>query len=1499
MNTATPGTRLSPATAELPPLTLQDRVVDAYFGDLGVAAQQETRERLHWICEQVQGPRVLDAGCRQGVTTWLLAQQGHEVTGLERTTTGLARAQALLAREPEAVLQRVELVQGSWPRRPTAPVAFDTLVLQAAQEALARPADLLEAARHDLRPGGRLVATWPLGIGDDGEAPLYLLQPLRLLATGFEVQTVAILGRWIGITGLLRAETLAGPPPLEPHEARVSALEAGFARLERSLRQELRTARDTVHQVNLKYRTVTAQVHTYRQRLAEEEAARQQLQARMEAQPAPASPPAEADDAATLQARRWQVERLEVQLLQARQRADELRQALERSQQRQRAAEEQAERTRQTFSFRLGYALLHGLDSPGSLWRLPGQLWRLHREGVRRRRQRHEVDHAAPVMQALRPPPALPPVTTEPASTDDASPGAETEVPASEVLRALRVAAIMDEFTFASFEPECQLLSLSVDEWQAELDRFRPDLVFIESAWRGKDERWGGRVGHLSAEVQGVLAWCREHRVPTAFWNKEDPIHFETFLNTARLFDHVFTTDIDCIPRYKASLGHERVHLLPFACQPGLSNPVEKYTRKDAFCFAGAYYARYPERTRDLGHFIGQLPAYRPVEIFDRNFGKDDPGHRFPPEYQPFIVGTLPFDRIDQAYKGYRYAINLNSIKQSHSMFARRVFELLASNTLTISNYSPGVRLLFGDLVVTSDSGEELVRRLRRLEASPQQAALLRLAGLRKVMQEHTYQDRLAFVAGQLRGRPLGRLLPDITVTAYAKNQAQWASLWQSYRQQVYPHKRLLVVMPDGFCPDPGEAGHDPSVRRVNALDLAGSAVSEWVDQHGWIAGMVPDDHYGHHYLTDLALATRYAGTLLVGKGSHAVWSPSDGQRRHAGAAPYTRTDRLPARASLVGQPVVAGMDLKEWVTSLYTRTIEWPDALSIDPFSYCRNGASAVARLRDLGEPDDSAPALDTGLPLERLMAMADAAPPQAPVADTAPVLRGDAWAGWFKPPAGKAWRCEVDGTQWRFESDLGDGQHDYLYASRDVPPAEVGTETALQVHLDTGTGLNLQLVVLFLDGQRQRIGHVVKAANRNHDIALPAGTAFLRFGVRIYGGGSACIHALVLGHRPLPPAVPVPRAQVLLLTNHYPSYDDLYRNGFVHSRVRAYRERGLRVDVFRLRADQPTSHHEFQNVDVLTGSPQALHQQLATGHYRTVLVHFLDAPMWEVLRHHIDRVRVVVWLHGADIQSYQRRAFVHDTEEEHRAAQARSDERMAFWRALLDPMPANLHLVFVSRYLAESSMDDLGIRLPEDRFSIVPNPIDTDLFSYLPKPPEQRRKILSIRPYASRIYANDLTVAAILELSRTPCFRELEFRLIGDGRLFDSLVEPLHPFPNVVVEKRFLTQQDIARLHRQYGVFLCPTRMDTQGVSRDEAMASGLVPVTNAVAAVPEFVGADQGVLCPPESATELAAAIEALALDGARFEHLSRQAAASVRHSRGVDAVIRREMALIQEH
>jgi glycosyltransferase involved in cell wall biosynthesis len=288
----------------------------------------------------------------------------------------------------------------------------------------------------------------------------------------------------------------------------------------------------------------------------------------------------------------------------------------------------------------------------------------------------------------------------------------------------------------------------------------------------------------------------------------------------------------------------------------------------------------------------------------------------------------------------------------------------------------------------------------------------------------------------------------------------------------------------------------------------------------------------------------------------------------------------------------------------------------------------------------------------------------------------------------------------------------------------------------------------------------------------------------------------------------------------------------------------------------------------------------------------------MWQVLQHHAERVDVIVWVHGAEIQPWHRRDYNYETEAERNAAKAQSEERMRFWRGLLRDMPPRLKLVFVSRYFAEEVMEDLGFRLPEDKYCIIHNPIDTDLFAYAPKPAEQRCKILSIRPYASRKYANDLSVQAILALAQKPYFKELEFLMIGDGKLFDEVLAPLRAFDNVVIERRFLSQSEIAQLHREYGLFLCPTRMDAQGVSRDEAMASGLVPVTNGVTAIPEFVDEGSGILAPGEDATAMAEGIARLVESPSLFAAMSAAAAERVRRQSAQRLVMLDELALIRD-
>jgi glycosyltransferase involved in cell wall biosynthesis len=273
------------------------------------------------------------------------------------------------------------------------------------------------------------------------------------------------------------------------------------------------------------------------------------------------------------------------------------------------------------------------------------------------------------------------------------------------------------------------------------------------------------------------------------------------------------------------------------------------------------------------------------------------------------------------------------------------------------------------------------------------------------------------------------------------------------------------------------------------------------------------------------------------------------------------------------------------------------------------------------------------------------------------------------------------------------------------------------------------------------------------------------------------------------------------------------------------------------------------------------------------------------------------LVWLHGAEIQPWWRREYNYTTPLELERAKIESAERQVFWKEVFEEIDNyNIHFIFVSQYFANEIFKDNNIILSKEKYSIVHNCIDTDMFSYVKKDEKQRKQLLSIRPYASNKYANDLTVKCIEELSKEPFFKELQFCIMGNGEQFKKITAPLKKYSNVILEQKFLRQDEIAALHKEYGIFLTPTRMDAQGVSRDEAMSSGLVPVTNAVTAIPEFVDESCGVLAPEEDYKEMAQGIKNLYYDAAMFLRMSENSAQRVRNQSSKQFTITREIEII---
>jgi glycosyltransferase involved in cell wall biosynthesis len=379
--------------------------------------------------------------------------------------------------------------------------------------------------------------------------------------------------------------------------------------------------------------------------------------------------------------------------------------------------------------------------------------------------------------------------------------------------------------------------------------------------------------------------------------------------------------------------------------------------------------------------------------------------------------------------------------------------------------------------------------------------------------------------------------------------------------------------------------------------------------------------------------------------------------------------------------------------------------------------------------------------------------------------------------------------------------------------------------------------------------------------------------------------------------------RDKVMVIANAYPSDAALYRNGFIHRRVLAYKDAGIDVEVFYHHEPvRERSSYTFEEVNVTIGTSADLLDIARSGAHDAYLVHFAEPGRIQPLIDAAVTAPVVVWVHGFEAESWHRRWFNFvGSATAIRAALEKKNEyyvgQNAFFRWMLEECSLNLHFVNVSRWFREMIVEpDIGAAF--EKSSVIPNLVDEQLFPYREKVAADRFKLLSIRPYASRKYANDLTVDAILELSNRPFFSNLEITLAGDGELFDELTSPVCDIPNVRLRKGFLSQSEVADLHAEHGVFVSPTRFDSQGVSMCEAMSSGLAVVTTNIAAIPEFVShRGTGLLTAPESATALADAIEELYFDEELFSQLSRDGSASVQAQCGRAATVGREIALIR--
>ena len=336
-------------------------------------------------------------------------------------------------------------------------------------------------------------------------------------------------------------------------------------------------------------------------------------------------------------------------------------------------------------------------------------------------------------------------------------------------LQDLRIGLVADEFTTATLSASFAVRPLDRAHWRDQLEGL--DLVLVESAWKGNSGQWHRGVGYYSPDehrdLVELLSGARDLGIPSVFWNKEDPIHFDRFVRTASLCDHVFTTDADKIVDYAAAgVGTVRsVASLPFYAQPRLHNPLPGARPFEMTAsYAGTYYGqRYAARSHELSQLLETARPFG-LAIYDRQADVPDSPYRFPSTLAPYVRGSLPYADVIDSYKAHVVNLNVNSVTSSPTMFSRRVIEVAACGGIVLSGSGRGITETLGSAVPTSS--DPLVWRalLRSWTTDPGARLAESWLQMRTVLRSHTVDAAMAILARTAGVAVTARSLPTYAV---------------------------------------------------------------------------------------------------------------------------------------------------------------------------------------------------------------------------------------------------------------------------------------------------------------------------------------------------------------------------------------------------------------------------------------------------------------------------------------------------------------------------------------------------------------------------------------------------------------------------------------------------------------------------------------------------------------------------------------------------------------
>lgn len=450
---------------------------------------------------------------------------------------------------------------------------------------------------------------------------------------------------------------------------------------------------------------------------------------------------------------------------------------------------------------------------------------------------------------------------------------------------------VMDEFTEAcilSALPKGHRLSR--ESFISQLSMTNSTMLFLESTWNGNSGKWKGAMTYdnpfheQKLALKAAMQIAKAKSLRTVFYNKEDPMHFDRFLPIAAEADVIFTSDSDCVDRYRRHFPGKTVEVMKFAAPSATCNPqsAPMFEDRKSIAFAGGYYGEnHDDRVEQMDYILPAIEALNGT-IFDRHSEQPAERYRYPQRYQSFCHPSISYSKMVEQYRQFKVFLNVNTIVSSPTMLSRRVYELLACGTPVISSPSAAIIEQFGDAVTVVDSAEQAIAESRRLVTDKNYWMKRSHLGYRHVMNGNTYDDRAAQIMHASNDINMGYEQPFVSIITPTKEPGDYVRIIENAFAQTHDKLELVVgfgylysesdvaYFIDRFEEESRRTGRTIRLRHVHFREkvLLGYKLNVLMHEAMGevIAKMDDDDYYGPNYVSDMLLPMRWGNFDLIGK---------------------------------------------------------------------------------------------------------------------------------------------------------------------------------------------------------------------------------------------------------------------------------------------------------------------------------------------------------------------------------------------------------------------------------------------------------------------------------------------------------------------------------------------------------------------------------------------------------------------------------------------------------